>query len=171
MRILQVNNSTPTSQNKITFKSSVRELFQEASTLFLEECEALERELARPAQSVTEALMRHPFPPDELARQVSRAQSPEDVEAVFAPCRTKNFSDRVVTAFKALAEKAAEVLLGGSKDPLDVKALEATDRFFSMNLSPIPTEEAIGLYAQSIVRVGEVKKARPELVPMFNREG
>lgn len=174
MRIMQVNSFEQTAnQNKTTFTSkgsSVRELFQEASLLFEQEYGAMERALETPPKNVTEALMRYPYPPDELARLASRAKTPEALQAVFAPRLTGKFSDKLVAAYKTLAERAAEALIGGSKEKLDIEALKASDIFFSMNMAR-PTQDSIKLFCLSIARVGKVTSARPELDPIFSRIG
>lgn len=164
MRIMQVNGFAPTSQNRMTFKSkesSVPELLQEALLLFLDEYEAMQLAIKASARSAKEA-------------------------------ETLGFSETLIEKFKALAEKAATALREGPSAPTDVKALvkdssapdgakalidadnvkalTTADRFFSINTSPNPTKEALGLYTQSTIRVAGIKQARPDLAPIFSQE-
>lgn len=86
MRIMQVRNNMPTSQNRMTFKSqgsTVSDLYKEARLLFEQEVGAMKRELERPAKSGEEALMRYPFPPKELERQEVLALSRIEREAAL----------------------------------------------------------------------------------------
>lgn len=189
MRIMQVNNSMPTRQSNPTFKSkdsSLRELFTEASLLFEEEVGTMERALQKPPKSVDEALLRYPFHPEELERQEVLAlahiertaksqaeyelQAEEAIKRIHAPRLVGRFSDKLVETFKAVLDKAVEVLTSGSKEPNDVRALVASKRFFNFNAELLRTERNHELSMDAWRKVINVEHARPDLDAMFKAE-
>lgn len=190
MRIMQINSSKPTSQNKMTFKSkpssahevsaSICKLLDEATNLYKAEFDVMELASHQPPKSTTEALMRYPYSPAELDRQISQADAIIERDAcpdyyrdlarerILAPKIFGKFSDGLVSKFQVLMATTKQALIGkilqGNPDESHlVRALKASQGFFHNNRVVDFRPEAHDLAMNAMRDVAGVMVARPDL--------
>lgn len=93
------------------------------------------------------------------------------IRRIHAPRVVGKFSDKVVELFKTILDKSTEALLGGSKDPDDVRAFAAAKSFLNSNAALLRTDRNHNLSMEAISKFIQIKVARPDLNLRFDQLG